>query len=85
MGYDRPWYWRYPTGGAEVSETVSYTVPGIHCAHCEAALKRELEPVAGVESVDVDLEQKRVSVQGTSLDDAALRAAIDEAGYDIAS
>jgi copper chaperone CopZ len=33
----------------------------------------------------VDLEQKRVSVQGTSLDDGALRAAIDEAGYDVAS
>ena len=68
-----------------MSETVNYSVPGIHCDHCEAALRRELEPVLGVASVDVDLERKVVSVQGTSLDDAALRAAIDEAGYDIAS
>ncbi|MCW2964416.1 MAG: hypothetical protein JWO17_1668 [Actinomycetia bacterium] len=68
-----------------MSETVSYSVPGVHRGHCEAALKRELEPVSGVESVEVDLEQKLVSVRGTALDDGALRAAIDEAGYDIAS
>jgi mercuric ion binding protein len=68
-----------------VSETVNYSVPRIHCDLCEAALRRELEPVAGVESVDVDLERKLVSVRGTELDDRVLRAAIDEAGYDIAS
>jgi copper chaperone len=68
-----------------VSETISYSVPGVHCGHCEAALKRELEPLAGVESVDVDVDEKLVSVRGVELDDAALRAAIDEAGYDIAS
>jgi copper chaperone len=68
-----------------VSETINFSVPGIHCDHCEAALKRELEPVSGVESVHVDLEQKLVSVRGTALDDGALRVAIDEAGYDITS
>lgn len=68
-----------------MSETISYSVPGVHCGHCEAALKRELEPLAGVESVDVDVDEKLVSVRGVELDDAALRAAIDEAGYDIAS
>jgi len=41
----------------------------------------ELREVAGVESVDVDLDTKRVVVRGDRLDDQALRAAIDEAGY----
>lgn len=60
----------------------TYLVPGMHCGHCEAAVRRELEGVSGVDSVDVDLETKRVTVTGESLDDAALVAAIDEAGYD---
>jgi copper chaperone len=60
----------------------TYLVPGMHCGHCEAAVRRELEGVSGVASVDVDLESKRVRVRGESLDDAALIAAIDEAGYD---
>jgi copper chaperone len=37
-----------------------------------------------VTGVDVDLDSRRVSVAGQRLDDAALRAAIDEAGYDVA-
>jgi copper chaperone CopZ len=54
------------------------------CAHCEAAVRGELETIAGVQSVDVSLETKAVVVHGTGLDDAALRAAIDEAGYEAA-
>jgi copper chaperone len=67
-----------------MSEARNYTVPGMHCGHCEAAVKEELSQVAGVESVDVDLETKLVVVHGEALDDAALRAAIDEAGYEAA-
>jgi copper chaperone len=68
-----------------LTETKTYSVPGVHCAHCEGAVKRELEAVDGVESVTVDLERKLVSVTGSRLDDAALRAAIDEAGYEVAA
>lgn len=64
-----------------MSETVTYTVPGMHCAHCERAVSEELSAVEGVESVGVDLETKLVTVVGVGLDDAKLRAAIDEAGY----
>lgn len=67
-----------------MSETITYTVPGIHCEHCEAAITREVGAVEGVEAVDVDLEGKLVVVAGARLDDARLRAAIDEAGYDVA-
>ena len=66
-----------------MDETV-YTVPGMSCAHCERAVSEEVSAVAGVESVAVDLETKRVVVRGRGLDDAALRAAIEEAGYEAA-
>jgi copper chaperone len=67
-----------------VSETITYSVPAMHCAHCERAVKEEVGAVAGVDSVDVDLETKLVSVRGDAVDDAAVRAAIAEAGYDVA-
>jgi len=66
-----------------LSDTITYAVPGIHCGHCEAAIKQEVGAVAGVELVEVDLEGTLVTVRGEALDDARLRAAIDEAGYDV--
>ncbi|MFL5944311.1 MAG: heavy-metal-associated domain-containing protein [Gaiellaceae bacterium] len=65
-------------------DTLSFTVPAMHCAHCERAVEEEVGAVPGVESVDVDLESKRVVVRGAALDDAKLRAAIEEAGYEAA-
>jgi len=65
-------------------ETITYSVPGMHCGHCEHAVKEEVSNVSGVESVDVDLDTKLVVVHGEGLDDSALRAAIDEAGYEAA-
>jgi copper chaperone CopZ len=65
-------------------ETRSYVVPGMHCAHCTGAVRDEVFAVAGVESVLVDLETKQVAVTGEVLDDRAIRAAIEEAGYDVA-
>lgn len=65
-------------------ESLTYTVPGIHCGHCKEAVSQELSAVDGVESVDVDLETKLVTVVGSGLDERALRAAIGEAGYEAA-
>ena len=65
-----------------MSDSLTYAVPGMHCDHCVAAVEQEISAVAGVMSVDVDLETKLVVVTGDELDDAVLRAAIDEAGYD---
>ena len=64
-----------------MSETATYTVPAIHCAHCVASIREEVSEVEGVDEVDVDLDTKIVTVQGSHLDDAAVRAAIEEAGY----
>ena len=67
-----------------MSETLRYSVAGMHCGHCERAVKDEVTAVPGVESVDVDLDTKVVTVVGEALDDGVLRAAIEEAGYQAA-
>jgi copper chaperone len=61
----------------------TYSVPGISCSHCRTAIAGEVTKVAGVSAVDVDLGTKTVSVTGVGFNDAAVRDAIDEAGYDI--
>lgn len=65
-------------------ERLTYSVPDMSCGHCCAAITAEVERVACVTDADVDLESMRVTVAGAALDDAAIRAAIDEAGYDVA-
>ncbi|MGD0255312.1 MAG: heavy-metal-associated domain-containing protein [Acidimicrobiales bacterium] len=67
-----------------MSETITYTVSGMTCDHCKNAVTGELSSVAGVEVVDVDLGTKLVMVTGEELDDVALRAAIEQAGYEAA-
>jgi copper chaperone CopZ len=63
---------------------VTYSVPGVSCAHCQAAITDEVSSLPGVEAVDVDLETKIVTVTGDPLDEDAIVAAIDEAGYEVA-
>jgi copper chaperone len=65
-------------------DELAYTVRGMSCAHCVHAVSTEVEALDGVESVTVDLDAKRVVVRGADLDDAAIRVAIDEAGYEAA-
>jgi copper chaperone len=60
----------------------TYLVEGMSCDHCKVAITDEVAQLAGVESVDVDLQSKIVRIGGHDLDDAAIVAAIDEAGYD---
>lgn len=68
-----------------VVDVATYSVPGVHCAHCSAAIRAEVGKLAGVEGVDVDLEGKVVSVRGAGLTDAEIRSAIAEAGYEVAA
>lgn len=67
-----------------MSETLTYDVPAIHCAHCAMSIREEVSEIEGVDDVHVDLESKVVTVRGTALEDQALRAAIAEAGYEAA-
>ena len=68
----------------QTTEQLTYSVPGVSCGHCRAAITGEVENVPGVTRVEVDLDAKRIDVAGERLDDGAIRAAIDEAGYDVA-
>lgn len=78
---------RIPPGGIVLSmeqgtKTLVYTVPDIHCAHCQHAITSEVSQLAGVASVDVDLDTKLVTVLGAGVSDRAVRDAIFEAGYE---
>lgn len=59
----------------------SYSVPGVTCGHCKAAIESSLAALADVDRSEVDLEHKTVLVVGTASNDTIL-AAIDDAGYD---
>ena len=64
--------------------TMTFSVPGVSCAHCRQAIVDEVSGVAGVAAVEVDLQTKQVTVSGEPLDEPAIVAAIDEAGYEVA-
>ena len=63
--------------------TVIYSVPQVSCGHCRTAITNEVGPLPGVESVEVDLDAKTVTVTGEPLDERAIIAAIDDAGYEV--
>lgn len=63
-------------------QTAAYNVPGMSCAHCVAAVEGALAAVPGVEEAHADLDTKLVEVRGADLRDEALRAAIEDAGYE---
>ena len=65
--------------------TATYTVVGMTCGHCVNAVSEEVGEVPGVTAVDVDLASGRLTVTSdTPVDDDAVRAAVDEAGYALA-
>lgn len=62
--------------------TTTYTVEGMTCSHCVAAVTEEVSSIAGVTDVDVDLASGAVAVTSDDeLDRADVRAAVEEAGY----
>ena len=68
-----------------MSDTRTFTVQGMTCGHCVSSVTEEVQEVPGVERVDVMLETGSVTVTSTRpLDDTAVRAAVEEAGYQLA-
>jgi copper chaperone len=66
--------------------TTTYTVEGMSCGHCVAAVTAELTQLAGVHTVAVDLSTGLVTVESDSpLDLGEVVAAIDEAGFEVVS
>ena len=63
----------------------TYTVIGMTCGHCVSAVSGEVGRLPGVTDVRVDLATGAVTVTSDQpLDDDAVRAAVDEAGYELA-
>ena len=64
--------------------TVTYQVTGMSCGHCESAVREELSALEGVTDVTASAKTGQVTVTSTRpLDEAAVRAAVDEAGYQL--
>ena len=67
-----------------MSTTTVITVDGMTCGHCVAAVQSEVGKLDGVSDVSVDLGSGRVTIVGEQAPDpAALRAAVEEAGYEV--
>ena len=65
--------------------TTTVTVTGMTCGHCVSSVREEISEIPGVTGVEVDLASGRVDIESnTSIDSAAIAAAVDEAGYKIA-
>lgn len=66
--------------------TTTYTVSGMTCGHCVAAVTSEVEQLAGVTDVAIELDSGSVTVTSDSgLDPASVRAAVEEAGFELTS
>ncbi|MFH8787549.1 heavy-metal-associated domain-containing protein [Streptomyces roseoverticillatus] len=74
-----------PAAGVQVGITTVYKVTGMTCGHCEGSVSQEVSALAGVTSVKAVAATGLVTVTSTGpLDDEAVRAAVDEAGYELA-
>ncbi|MEV7815205.1 heavy-metal-associated domain-containing protein [Streptomyces flaveolus] len=70
--------------GVGVGVTTTYKVSGMTCGHCETAVSKEISALDGVTAVTAVAETGEVKVTSTApLDQEAVRAAVDEAGYEL--
>ncbi|AXI77626.1 heavy-metal-associated domain-containing protein [Peterkaempfera bronchialis] len=67
-----------------MSTTTVFTVTGMSCGHCEKSISEEVSALPGVTAVSASSEAGTVTVSSEQpLDEAAVRAAVDEAGYEL--
>ena len=67
----------------ETTMTKTLSIEGMMCGHCVAHVDKALRAVPGDTAVEVNLEGKQAAVTGATLDDAALKAAVADAGYEV--
>ena len=66
--------------------TTTVTVTGMTCGHCAASVRDEIGEIAGVTAVDVDVASGTVVIDSVApVEPAAIRGAVEEAGYRLAS
>lgn len=66
--------------------TTTVTVSGMTCGHCAASVREEIGDIPGVRAVDVDVASGTVKIDSEqAVEAAAIKAAVEEAGYELAS
>ena len=66
--------------------TTTVTVTGMTCGHCAASVREEIGEIAGVQTVEVDVASGVVTIASdTPVDTSAIKNAVEEAGYQLAS
>lgn len=84
QGPERPETPKNPAPNGDASFSAVYKVSGMSCAHCANAVTEELTALDGVASVQVDVAAGTVTVKSAhALPEPQVRAAIDEAGYEL--
>ncbi|MET9314563.1 heavy-metal-associated domain-containing protein [Kribbella sp. NPDC003505] len=72
-----------------MSTTTTYSVTGMTCGHCTSSVTEEISKLVGVQDVKIDLVAGGTSAvhvtSESALDEAAVRDAVDEAGYELAA
>ena len=65
--------------------TITYSVKGMTCSHCVGSVTKEVEKVAGIDQIEVDVANGRLTVTSSAaVDDEAVVEAVEEAGYEAA-
>lgn len=68
-----------------MSATSTYTVTGMTCGHCVSSVTEEVQEIAGVQDVAVELESGAVTITSAEpVDESTVRSAVEEAGYQLA-
>ncbi len=68
-----------------MTHTNTYTVTGMTCGHCVSSVTEEVQEIPGVNAVDVVLDTGAVTVTSEDpIDEAIMRVAVEEAGYQLA-
>jgi copper chaperone len=66
--------------------TVTVTVAGMSCGHCASSVRGEVGQIPGVTAVEVDVTSGTVVIDSQGpVDEAAVKTAVEEAGYRLAS
>lgn len=76
-------YYKYKGGNPLKKEII---IDGMSCGHCVNHVKETLSGLSGISKVEVNLEEQRAIVEGdNSIQDDAIKVAIDDAGYEVVS
>jgi copper ion binding protein len=63
--------------------SIEYTVKGMTCGHCAAAVTEEVSKITGVRDVTVEVAADRMVVDAdATVTDELIRRAVEEAGYE---